>query len=130
MRIRRLALVLLAELAAVTALSAAGCGSSPAPPANPSGITGRMVVVGGIVANAGPRPVPNVQIEVHQGDKTGHVAASVKSGVDGTFTVNAPPGHYTVVPISHGQQLVLPASATVVPGKYVHIVVTFSISGP
>jgi hypothetical protein len=125
MRIMRLVVVLSAVLAVVTALSASGCGSSPAPPANPSGIIGRMVLVGGLVA--GPRPLPNVQIEVRQGDKTGHVVASVESGGDGKFTVNVPPGHYTVVPISRGQQLVLPAPATVLSGKYVHVVVAFSV---
>jgi len=125
-RIMRLVVVLSAVLAVVTALSAAGCGSSPAPPANPSGIIGLMVEVGGPPPGS-PRPMPHVEIEVRQGDKTGDVVATAKSKVDGTFTVEVPPGHYTVVPIAHGDAMVIAASANVVPGKYAHVVVRFSV---
>ena len=51
----------------------------------------------------------------------------VKSGADGKFTVNLPPGHYTVAPITLGDALVIPASATVNPGRYVHVTVMFSV---
>ena len=60
-------------------------------------------------------------------DKTGHVVEKVKSGADGKFTVNLPPGHYTVAPIARGDELVIPASATANPGRYVHVRVTFSV---
>jgi hypothetical protein len=60
-------------------------------------------------------------------DKTGHVVEKVKSGADGKFTVNLPPGHYTVAPIARGDEPVIPASATANPGRYVHVRVTFSV---
>lgn len=125
MRSMRFVLVLSAALAASLALSMAGCGNSPAPPANSSGMRGLMVMEGGVVSSR--RPLSNVQIEVRQGDKTGHVVEQVKSGADGKFTVNLPPGHYTVAPIARGDELVIPASAAVNPGRYVHATVTFSV---
>jgi hypothetical protein len=89
-----------------------------------------MVVWGGIVA--AERPVPHVTIEVHQGDTTGAVMATVTSGAKGMFKIDLPPGDYTIVPTKNprASQAIVPASATVEPGKYARVTVGFSISGP
>jgi len=130
MRIVRSVLVLSAALAAVASQSVAGCGGTTQPtsasPTRSSGITGLIVMEGGPPMSS-PRPQPDVQIEVRQGDETGDVVETVRSGADGTFTVDLPPGHYTVVPITLGDAMVLPASAIVTPGEYVYVRVEFAV---
>jgi len=130
MRIVRSVLVLSAALAAVASQSVAGCGSTIQPnsasPTRSSGITGLIVVEGGPPMSS-PRPQPDVQIEVRQGDETGDVVETVRSGADGTFTVSLSPGHYTLVPTTLGDALIIPVSTTVAPGEYVHVTVTASV---
>jgi hypothetical protein len=129
MRVVRFVLVVSAALAVVSALTLAGCGSSPQPASTPSaassGIIGRMTEAGGPIG--GVRPMAHVQIEVRQGDVAGNVVATVESGADGRFTVDLPPGRYTVVPIARGDETVISATATVTPGQYAHVKVGFSV---
>lgn len=112
--------VLAATLAASLVLAAAGCGGNPAP----SGISGLAVEGGGPVD--AQRPVPAAQIEVRQGDRFGRVVTTVKSDVGGRFTVSLPPGRYAVVPLLHGAEYGLVASATVISGKFAHVLVTYA----
>jgi Carboxypeptidase regulatory-like domain len=123
-------LVVLACVAMIV-LPSAGCGTRPQPsPCAESGVLGRMIVRGGMVSGA--RPVPRVTIEVHQGDRTGTVVATVTSDAKGRFKVDLPPGDYTIVPTKNprANQAVVPAAATVKPGTYARVTVGFSISGP
>jgi len=131
----RVAFVLLAAVVAVAAQSTAGCGGSPSatstppattPSATSSGIIGLMTWEGGAIATS-PHPVSDVRIEVRRGGERGEIVETAKSGADGTFTVDLPPGHYTVVPIPYGDETVMPASVTVDPGKWVHVSVGFSV---
>jgi hypothetical protein len=112
--------VLAAALAATLVLAAAGCGGYPAP----SGISGLAVEEGGPVDTH--RPFPAAQIEVRQGDRFGRVVTTVKSDIGGRFTVNLPPGRYALVPLLHGAEYGLVASATVVSGKFAHVLVTYA----
>jgi hypothetical protein len=135
MRTLRLVIALVAALAVVAALGAVGCGSSsdttstpPATtsPATSSGIIGLMTIEGG-AAPGNPQPMSGVQIEVRGGGEAGQIVETAESSADGTFTVNLPPGRYTVVPVALGDEAVLPASVTVHPGKWAHVSVGFSV---
>jgi hypothetical protein len=115
-------LVIVVLLAVVT-LAVSGCGKSAPVPA--SGIIGLMTEIGGEYVT--PRAMPNVEIEVRQGTTSGPVVATTKSRPDGTFSLALDAGHYAVVPVRHGDEMVLSAIATVDPKAWVHVKVGFSV---
>ena len=129
--VRPLRLLLLAFVAATFVVP--GCGgasssTSPTPTASPlaSGIRGVMTWEGGAGA---PTPVSyaGARIEVHRGGKSGPVAEVVTSAADGSFSVDLPPGDYTVVPVATGDELVLTGATTVRPGDWSQVHVGFAV---
>jgi len=129
---RMLRLLLPALVVATLVLPGCGGGASstisPTPTASPlaSGIRGLMTWEGGAGA---PSPVPyaGTRIEVHRGGKSGPVAEVVISASDGSFSVDLPPGDYTVVPVATGDELVLTAATTVRPSEWSQVHVGFSV---
>jgi len=82
----------------------------------PAGIMGIMREVGGPFG--GPRPHANTLVEVRWSSVGGPVVASTTSGKQGQFKVTVAPGEYWVVPVTNGDEQVLPDHVTVQPGSY------------
>jgi hypothetical protein len=121
---------LLAPLVLVLALTlAAACSNSSDKPATPStvdsGIVGLVTIEGGPIIS--PTPASRELLDVHAGDQTGEVVATVRSAGDGTFMVALPPGRYTVVAVPDDDKSAEPASATVSSGAWAKVTIRFSV---
>ncbi len=127
----RLVATLVLVAAALVVLGACGDrGPSPSPlpsvPSATSGVAGMMTLEGG-PAPGSPRPDPNVKIVVHRGAEDGPVVATSTSAADGSFSVDLPPGRYTLVPVALGDEQILSATATVQSGQRAWVHVGFSV---
>ena len=126
MRIFRSGFFVVLVCAAVSALTTASCGTHAQPP---SGVIGRMVTWGGLEES----PTPNITIAAHKGDSRGEILGTATSDATGRFQIDLPPGNYTLVPnippdFAFGAvpaSGAVSASATVEPGRYVHVTVGF-----
>ena len=126
----RLVATLVLVAAALVVLGACGDrGPSPSPlasvPSATSGVAGMMTLEGGPAP--GSWPDPNVKIVVHRGAEDGPVVATTTSAADGSFSVDLPPGRYTLVPVALGDEQILSATATVQSGQRARVHVGFSV---
>ncbi len=123
--------VLLRLLATVAALAAlAGCGGEAAPPAD-SGIQG-LVLIGPMcpVVQEG-EPCPDepfaAAIEVRR-EEDGELAATVRSGADGRFSVDLAPGSYVLVPLSPNEgapPFASPVTVRVEPHRFTQVTISY-----
>ena len=127
--IQRAAIAMICAVA-LAALSACGgdASSSSSPPSSPtptqaSGIQGTTMMAGGPVtatsAPQSPRPDPGKTVAVRAGDVNGKTVATVRSDSTGAFTVDLPPGTYTLDETS--VNAVRPQTVTVVAEQYVTV---------
>jgi hypothetical protein len=116
-------LVPLAVLLALLSPTACGGASS-----HPSATTGTGGVHGVAMAGGGPLPgdstpspwpVRNVAVLVREGDVNGVVVARVKTDQAGKFSVDLPPGTYTLIQSVPGGAE--PKTVTVSAGQYVEV---------
>jgi len=121
----------IALLAVVVVVSLAGCGDEkpvsrvPTAPSSPalSGVRGHVLEEGGPppIDNPGPRVLPNVTVEVHEGSLNGPIVATAKAAADGSFEAALPPGRYTLTVREYDDRLRLPATVTVESGQWVTV---------
>jgi hypothetical protein len=117
-------------LASMVVMLLAACGTAAAPPTVSSGIQGTVTVgptcpVERINSPCPPRPMA-ATIVIR--DQVGKQVAQVRSGADGRFRVNLPPGTYSLNGLAQGNAgLPRPAAvtATVTDGSYVAVNVQF-----
>jgi hypothetical protein len=108
--VRRFAVLLVSVVAIVLPLGAAsGCGKTTPPPPSPSaesGIRGTAKSGGGPTSDGTTNvwPSSNVTVVAHKGELNGPVVARVVADQDGRFTIDLPPGAYTLVQAEPGGQ--------------------------
>jgi len=119
----RLAVRLLSLVAVLALLLLSSCGGAARGPASgTSGVRG-VAMAGGGPAPAGhmpsPWPVRNCGVLVRKGDAQGSIVARTKTDQTGRFSIDLPPGTYTLVqsaPVG-----ATPKTVIVAPGKYVEV---------
>ncbi len=84
-----------------------------------SGVQGVSMIVGGLAST--PWPEPWTGIAVHEGSLGGPLIRQTRADGQGAFTVDLPPGAYTLIQISDGA---VPATVAVPAGEYVAVELT------
>jgi len=113
----------------VLALSACGGGASSTPPPSPSlssGVEGHTLWAGGPWPG-GPRPLPNVTVEIHAGGLDGAIVATALADKKGFFRADLPPGTYTLIVRKYDGRDRLPTTVTVTAGSYERVRVNTSV---
>ena len=113
---------LAAIVLALAAVSACGTSTSPSPSPSPaSGVRGIAKSAGGPATSDGTTnvwPSSNVTVVAHEGEIGGPVVARVVADHAGRFSIDLPPGTYTLVQADVAGQ---PKKVTVHAGEYVRI---------
>ena len=121
---RRFAVLLVSVVAIVLALAAvSACGKSTPPSPSPSaesGIRGTAKSGGGPTSDGTTNvwPSSNVTVVAHKGELNGPVVARVVADQDGRFTIDLPPGAYTLVQAELGGQA---KAVTIRPGEFAEV---------
>jgi len=107
----------------LAALSACGTSTAPSPSASPeSGVRGTAKSAGGPATSDGTTnvwPSSDVTVVAHEGEIGGPVVARVTANHAGEFSIDLPPGAYTLVQAAPAGAR--PKSVTVRPGEYAHV---------
>ena len=106
---------------ALATFSACGTSTPPSPSPSPeSGIRGTAKSAGGpsVDGTTNVWPSSNVTVVAHKGEIGGPVEAQVVADHDGRFSMDLPPGTYTLVQADVAGQ---PKTVTVRAGEYAHI---------
>ena len=124
MKCSAIALVpLVAIVLALAALPACGTSTPPSPSPSPSpesGVRGTAKSAGGpsVDGTTNVWPSSNVTVVAHKGEVDGPVVAQAVADHGGRFTIDLPPGTYTLVQAEVAGQ---PKTVTVHAGEYVRI---------
>jgi len=128
----RWVILALLSVAVLSACGPAAPVTSPGPSQSATGVEGRVLMVGGPVAVGpdgspipnSPWPSPGATVVARRGGLSGPVVAKAKTARDGSFTIDLPPGDYTLVALSMGatpEKVIVGDSGYATVKLYIHV---------